>query len=169
MTDGEAQQLPFRKEVQRHWDDDPFLGSSSCHPERTFLRDRKLGKTYKVGYGYHEFTDMILTNLKDRFPSTNFIGIRVLNNRDAKSFMRLYNYNGYDKMAEQWRKTKTFTVKDSGYDAYFAMSANSIAEDAEFDVDDDATKAQIKRAFVKSLKTKKLNKKVLGEFVELVA
>ena len=106
---------------------------------------------------------MLVTNLKDRFPSTNFIGIRVLQNRDAKSFMRLYNYKEYDKMAEQWRRTRTFTVLDSGYDAYFAMSANSLAEDAEFDVDDDATKAQIKRAFVKSLKTKKLNKKVLGE------
>ena len=35
------------------------------------------------------------------------------------------------------------------------MSANSLAEDPEFDVDDDATKAQIKRAFVKSLKVKK--------------
>ena len=49
------------------------------------------------------------------------------------------------------------------------MSANSLAEDPEFDVHEDATKAQIKRAFVKSLKTKKLNKKVLGEFIELVA
>jgi len=49
------------------------------------------------------------------------------------------------------------------------MSANSLAEDVEFDVDEDATKAQIKKAFVKSLKTKKLNKKVLGEFIELVA
>ena len=112
---------------------------------------------------------MLVTNLKDRFPSTNFIGIRVLQNRDAKSFMRLYDYREYDRMAEEWRKTKAFTVKDSGYDAYFAMSANSLAEDSEFDVDDDATKAQIKRAFVKSLKTKKLNKKVLGEFVGLVA
>ena len=37
-----------------------------------------------------------------------------------------------------------------------------------FDVDDSATKAQIKKAFVKSLKTKKLNKKILGEFIELV-
>ena len=34
-----------------------------------------------------------------------------------------------------------------------------------FDVDDGATKAKIKSAFVKSLKTKKLNKKVLGEFI----
>ena len=169
LTDGEAHQLPHRVNVQRHWEDGPYLGCKGCHPDRTFLRDRKLGKTYKVGYGYHDFTSMIVTNLKDRFPSTNFIGIRVLQNRDAKSFMRLYNYREYDRMVEEWRKTKTFTVRDSGYDAYFAMSANSLAEDTEFDVDEAATKAQIKRAFVKSLKTKKLNKKVLGEFVELVA
>ena len=169
LTDGEAHQLPYRVSVQRHWEDIPYIGMRSCHPDRTFLRDRKVGKTYKVGYKYHEFTSMLVTNLKDRFPSTNFIGIRVLNNRDAKSFMRLYDCREYDRMSEEWRRTKAFTVKDSGYDAYFAMSANSLAEDAEFDVDDDATKAQIKRAFVKSLKTKKLNKKVLGEFIELVA
>ena len=42
-------------------------------------------------------------------------------------------------------------------------------KDAEFEVAEDATKAQIKTAFVKSLKIKKLNKKVLGEFVTLIA
>ena len=57
-------------------------------------------------------------------------------------------------------------IRDS---AYFGLSSATLAQDAEFDVDDDATKAQIKRAFVKSLKTKKLNKKVLGQFIELVA
>ena len=35
-------------------------------------------------------------------------------------------------------------------------------------LDDGATKGQIKSAFIKSLKTKKLNKKVLGEFISLV-
>ena len=39
----------------------------------------------------------------------------------------------------------------------------------DFEVDDGATKAKIKSAFIKSLKTKKLNKKVLGEFISLVA
>ena len=58
--------------------------------------------------------------------------------------------------------------KNSGYDAYFALSSTVLAEDAEFEVDEDATTAQIKKAFVKSLKPKKLNKKVLGEFIELV-
>ena len=48
------------------------------------------------------------------------------------------------------------------------MSSSALADDAEFDVDHDATKAQIKRAFVKSLKVKKLNKKILGEFISLV-
>ena len=151
--------------MQRNWESNPYLGCRNCHPDRTFLRDRKLGRTYKVGYGYHQFSEMLIINLKDRIPSINFIGIRVLNNRDAKSFMRLYN----EDHSQDWRKTKTFTILGSGYDAYFAISANSLAEDSEFEVDDDATKAQIKRAFVKSLKTKKLNKKVLGEFIELVA
>ncbi len=169
LTDGEAYQLPYHKNVQRHWEDEPYLGVRKINGVKCFLRDRKLGKTYRLGWQYNEFTDALLTNLKDRFPSTNFIGIRVLVNRDAKQFMRLYNYDGSDKMYSEWRKNKSFTIKNSGYDAYFGMSSTTLSQDAEFDVDHDATKAQIKRAFVKSLKTKKLNKKVLGEFISLVA
>ena len=48
------------------------------------------------------------------------------------------------------------------------MSSANLADDVDFDVDDSATKAEIKRAFAKSLKTKKLNKKILGDFVSLV-
>ena len=81
--------------------------------------------------------------------------------------MKLYGES--ERIQREWKKNKSFTIKNSGYDAYFAMSSAVLAEDVEFDVDEDATKAQIKKAFVKSLKTKKLNKKVLGEFIELVA
>ena len=45
----------------------------------------------------------------------------------------------------------------------------SLSQDADFEVDDGATKAKIKSAFIKSLKTKKLNKKVLGRIYFLVA
>jgi hypothetical protein len=68
-----------------------------------------------------------------------------------------------------WRKEKAFTLKKSGYHSYFGISANALSQDAEFDVAESASKAQIKNAFVKSLKGKKMNKKILGEFVELVA
>ena len=103
LTDGEAHQLPHNTLVKRHWEDDMFMGRNNSHGDRCFLRDRKLGRTYKLGWGYHEFTDALIRNLKDKFPSTNFIGIRVLASRDAKSFMRLYYHNahyGYDKSKE---------------------------------------------------------------------
>ena len=81
--------------------------------------------------------------------------------------MRMHNAD--EKVFSDWRKNKSFVLKDSGYDAYFGISGTVLAQDADFDVDYGATKAQVKRAFVKSLKTKKLNKKVLGEFISLVA
>ena len=168
LTDGEGSQIPYNKTVYHHWDENEFLGTSSCHGDRSFLRDRKLGRTYKLPGSYRSFTDALLTNLKDRFPSTNFIGIRVLESSDERYFIGHYHWND-DKILNEWKKTRTCTITKSGYHAYFAISATSLAQDSEFDVDDEATKAQIKRAFVKSLKTKKLNKKVLGEFIELVA
>ena len=138
----------------------------------TFLRDRKTGNTYQVPYGWHGFSDLMLQNLRDNFPSVNFVGIRVLEGRDSNHFMKLYydQYsNEYRKIQNDWKKLRSFTIKTSGYHAYFAMSAASLSQDAEFDVDEGATKAKIKSAFIKSLKTKKLNKKVLGEFMELIA
>ena len=167
LTDGEAHQLPYHVTVNRRWENAPYLGNRSVNPNKCFLRDRKLGKTYKFGYSWNHFTEMLLKNLRDRFPSTNFIGIRVLLNRDAKQFIRMHK--GEDvKLMNDWKKNKSFVIKDSGYHAYFGLSSTALAQDSEFDVESDATKAQIKRAFVKSLKTKKLNKKVLGEFIELV-
>ena len=38
-----------------------------------------------------------------------------------------------------------------------------------FEVKEDASKADIKRAFTKSLKNKKMNKKILSKFIEMVA
>ena len=168
LTDGEANTLPFNRKVERHWEDEPFLGTQQASG-RCILRDRKLGKTYNMGYGYFEFTGALLRHMQDKFFNTNFIGIRVLEPRDAKHFIRMH-CDGHDMQAyHDWAKTRTFTIKTAGYDAYFGLSATALADDSEFDVDDGATKAQIKRAFVKSLKTKKLNKKVLGEFISLVA
>jgi len=172
LTDGEANQLTYHKEVRRSYSDKPVLGSGYVYPDTTLLRDRKLGTTYKVDYGYHAFTDTLLKNLKDKFSSMNFIGIRVLEPRSAIRFIQLYHPQldkQYEKIQSDWKKLKSFTITNSGYDAYFGLSATALSQDSEFEVAEDATKSQIKSAFVKSLKTKKLNKKVLGEFISLVA
>jgi len=172
LTDGEANQLTYHREVNRRWESGPYLGSGYVNPTNSFLRDRKLGTTYKIEYGYHAFTDTLLNNLKDKFSSTNFIGIRVLEGRYAQRFINLYHQNGdkqYEKIQKDWKKLRSFNISNSGYDAYFGMSSTALSQDTDFEVAEDATKSQIKSAFVKSLKTKKLNKKVLGEFISLVA
>jgi hypothetical protein len=95
-----------------------------------------------------------------------------MTSRDAGQFIRRYvgyEDESYHKTMTSWKKNKSFVIRNSGYHSYFGLSSSALGNDDEFDVDDDASKAQIKRAFAKSLKSKKMNKKILGEFIELVA
>ena len=173
LTDGEANPLTYHVEVKIK-DKDKYIGHRRISGNGFFLRDRKLGTTYSISYGpygWNIFTDILLRNLKDNFGDVNFVGIRVLESREVGNFIKLYYGYGnddYDKVYLDWRKNKSFCIKKSGYDAYFGISSSALSQDSEFEVDDGASKAKIKSAFIKSLKTKKLNKKVLGEFISLV-
>tara|TARA_A100000164_G_scaffold304419_1_gene280373 strand:- start:311 stop:2476 length:2166 start_codon:yes stop_codon:yes gene_type:complete len=172
LTDGEASPMMYSKEFQRHPEEKPWMGSNYVS-DGCILRNRKTGYTYSCeGLGrWADVTNLLLKDLRQTFSDTNLIGIRVIANRDAGQFVRQYaGYEGdtYDKMMKRWRRERSFTIKNSGYNSYFGLSSNALANEDEFEVKEDATKAQIKRAFVKSLKTKKMNKKILGEFIELV-
>jgi hypothetical protein len=171
LTDGESCGIKYHREVKRHWEDGPFLGTSHIG-QNAFLRDRKTGNTYSLDIEWHEMTDVFLRNLRDKFVDINFIGIRVLESRDANTFIRRYcGWYGdeYHKVVSAWKKEKAFSIKKSGYHIYFGISASALSQDTEFDVAKDASKTQIKSAFTKSLKSKKMNKKILGEFIQLVA
>jgi hypothetical protein len=171
LTDGEACNIVYHREIKRHWEAEPYLGTSHIGPN-AYLRDRKTGHTYAFDGNYQTITEVLLQNLRDKFSNINFIGIRVLESRDAGSFIRRY-YGWYgeelDRMMSIWKKEKTISIKKSSYNTYFGLSATALAQDSEFSVESDATKSQIKTAFVKSLRSKKMNKKILNEFIELVA
>jgi len=168
LTDGEAHSLKYHVEFNRSYEKEPYLGLNALS-SNSFLRDRKTGHTYSLK---SDLTKVLLHNLRDKFPSVNFIGMRILQSRDVGYFVRGFTgwvSSDYDKIMNSWKKEKSFSIKNSGYHTYFGLSSSALSNDAEFEVANDATKTQIKSAFVKSLKTKKMNKKVLGEFVELVA
>ena len=171
LTDGEGYCPKYHREIQRHWEHEPFVGLGNIGAN-AFLRDRKTGNTYSLDGDWYQVTDVLLQNLRDKFTDTNFIGIRVLESRDANSFMRRYfgfKYDLMEKMQSQWKKQRAFSIKNSGYHSYIALSASTLANESEFDVADDASKTQIKKSFMKSLKGKKMNKKILNEFVDLIA
>ena len=172
LTDGESNHLSYHVTVQRSWDDHPYQGYNSI-PTNSYLRDRKTGRTYlHKGDYYHHTTQVLLRNLRDNFPDTNFIGIRILASRDANYFLRTYleyQTDEIEKYMKIWRKQRAFAIKGIGYDTYFGLSSSALDNDTEFEVKEDATKSQIRSAFKKSLNGKKMNKKILGEFVELIA
>ena len=166
LTDGEAHQL-------NAWNyySDYFDGERKLFPQqvsgRGFLRNRKTGHTYEVGYRYYDFTDVLLKDLKQTFPDTNFIGFRIVPPRDFASICRRYTFQS-DTEIKKARKNKSYNIKESGYESLFVILQNSLNSDTSFDVDEGESKSKIKSAFMKSLKAKTLNKKVLSQFMDLV-
>ena len=171
LTDGEAHPISFSKRFTDK-DGHTWMGSRSTAHGSVFIRDRN-GKTHNCGDNYHELTAALIQQLRGRFTDVNFIGIRVLNKSESSSFIRRYCDWDQDRVADlqnQWRKTKSVMIEDGGgYHAYFALSSSALNSDDSFEVKEDATKSQIKAAFKKSLSAKKMNKKVLGQFMEYIA
>ena len=172
LTDGEGSPLKCYKEIQRPWEEESRI-CEMWPSENSFLRDRKTGNTYKLSDTYNHyanFTTVLLNNLRHRLTDVNFIGIRILPPREIGSFIAYCkNYSERDELAKIWKKEKSISLTNAGYHKYFGISATAISNNSEFSVNDSATKSQIKNAFAKSLKSKKMNKKILGEFVELIA
>ena len=171
LTDGEGQPLRFHKEFQRSWEDYPYLGTNDIR-SGSYLRCRKTGRTYAFNGNWYGQTDIFIKNLRHKFTDVNFIGIRIMSSREGAHFIRRYS-GGYEDMHEKlmkdWKKNKSCSIKNSGYHSYFGMVSSALDNDTEFEVKEDATKAQIRSAFKKSLNGKKMNKKILGEFIELIA
>tara|TARA_B100000965_G_scaffold385715_1_gene387223 strand:- start:523 stop:1473 length:951 start_codon:yes stop_codon:yes gene_type:complete len=171
LTDGEAHPISYSKQFTDR-DGHTYMGSRSTMHGSVFIRDNN-GKTHSCGDSYHQLTASLIHQLRGRFSDVNFIGIRVLDNRESNSFIRRYCEWDQDKVSDlqqQWRKTKSVMIQNGGgYHAYFALSSSALNSDDSFEVKEDATKAQIRSAFKKSLSAKKMNKKVLGQFMNYIA
>ena len=174
LTDGEAHPLSYNKFFKSQTGDASmdYMGSRSTMNGTVFIRDRHNGKTYSCKSHSHELTSALLDQLRGRFPDVNFIGIRVMDGRDANSFIRRYLNYDVEKVQHvqaSWKRDKSLKLTDVGYHAYFGLSSHALGNDTEFTVKEDATKSQIKSAFKKSLNNKKMNKKVLSQFMEFIA
>jgi hypothetical protein len=172
LTDGECSNLP------RH--DFNFTHASVYQiGGECYLKDLKLKTTYKFPdlnlNGYysddHKFTEVLLRNLRDNFPSVNFIGIRLLETYGSSSFISKYSQTDRDCQIHisEWKKNKSCSIKTNGYHTYFGLSSNSLHDNSQFNVNSGASTADIKTAFKKVLSSKKTNKKILSDFIDLIA
>ena len=167
LTDGEAAVCRFTKEIEGY-DGECKISPSRFYGRNGYLRNRKTGTVTNIPEGAPSaLTTALLEDLRREFPESTFTGFRILESRGGWFIRQATGYD--DKLQSQWRKEKSIALTNFGYNKYYVVSANSLQESAEFEVAEDASKAKIKSAFAKSLKSKKNNKKILGDFIGLIA
>ena len=76
----------------------------------------------------------------------------------------------YNTSKAGWKKDKSLKLTDVGYHAYFGLSSHALGNDTEFTVKEDATKVTNQILLSrKSLSAKKMNKKVLSQFMDFIS
>ena len=175
LTDGEACSSKKCKTVTRRsrFDLCAYTTMIRSIPGGSYIRDRQTGHTHSTeGLSYFgDITAACLRQLKTRFGNSNFIGIRLISgSSELSSFLnRHVEYPKSIECRKIWKKEKSFSIKTDTYDRCIAISTTTLRNDSTFYVNPDASKAQIKSAFKKSLNSKKLNKKVLTDFIEVIS
>ena len=168
LTDGESAPLKFNVVIPRSQYYAEYNGVNTVD-ERCYLRNRKTGHVTQMGT-YSQQTSNLVKDLSQTFSDVNIIGIRLVSGRDFYNFQRDWvSFEERERISKQWKKDKSVVLKQVGFDAFFAIACNSLNNSVEFDVEESATKTQIRNAFKKSLSSKALNKKILTEFISIIA
>jgi len=172
LSDGEAA-------YSAEWRESDWQGrkdmNRSCIRYNTHIRDRKTGRTFAPnkhgGQGGSTTTDQLLRYLKGRFPQCNFLGFRIASNRDVNRYLEdafWPKHDKIDRMKKEFTKNKSIVAPIRGYQELYFLNNKNLNVEVEFEPKSDS-KADIKRAFTKSLKGKANNKKILSSFITQIA
>lgn len=168
LTDGEANKSKYHKMFDCY-STAPKYGIRRIE-RKAFLRNRRTGRIYAFSYNDFKNTEVFIQSVRDAFPEVNFIGIRLLGYGDSYTFIRThFPYEQHNQAKSELKKQKSLVVTTSGYHKYFGIMSNSLSSQVNFTVQPGASKSTIISQFKNSLNAKKLNKKFLSEFVNLIA
>jgi len=170
LTDGDACQSSYGRPFYNDYKDQHYV-----RPRRiehgSCLRDRKTGRVYTEFDGWEKTTNILIQQLRDRNPSVNVLGFRIMGGSGLTSFVNGYaDISQYDKVQKQWKKEKSAIVPNpKSFTALYVIANSALDETTEFSVETGAKKTDITKAFKKMLNSKSTNKKLLNSFVEHVA
>lgn len=179
LSDGESCMLrttiirdreEYNHERSRYETTEKAYGRQVRNWDRLILRSKNY--TAEVNTDGCSVTRGCLDYVKKLIPDVNLLGVRLIDKRSIKWYLQClnadYNDNNID---QQWKKERSVSVKDVGYDQVYLLSLDkSLGGDAEeISVDDGASKAQLTKAFKKHMGSKMTNKKILTNFISQIA
>lgn len=171
LTDGDGNESPDKV-------DDGAIRRIAPYGERDInivVRDAETNLTGKSS-PRTPITIALLRLLKAKTKS-NVIGFFLIGTYSPKrAIQKKADDSGYtiinlDETLKNFRKNKFFMLNDVGYDDYYIIPGGDelrIEEDV-LDVNDGASKSEIKRAFLKMQKGKIVNRVLLNRFVEKIS
>lgn len=129
---------------------------------------------FKFSPKYSDRPDQVLlNNLRHKTGAITVSFHLCTNQNDARSFMLRRGKTDSEKVLKDWRREGSAEVFGlNGFDASYIIKAhwkNLSARDDDFEVDTNASKAEIKRAFSKFSKGKKGKRSIMTNFARLVA
>jgi len=143
------------------------------------VTDPKTNKTYEVS-NRGQITNVLLQILKNRVDGMNVVGFFIAGRGrsgrvDKRTLMHLLPKDSYVEIMEKIKiinKEKYLAIPHCGYDEYYVLPANNSFESENDNLGDEligASKAKLKSAFGKSMKSKITSRQLLNKFVKLVA
>lgn len=149
----------------------PFDGKfESYRYTNAYMVDRLTKSQYLIEHSWFE-TDCILNLLRDR-TQVNIVNFYVCDKRDLKYLFRTGKIESdYDEINESLKKSGSAVAKSSGWDEMYLIPRNKLElDDTDYleNLDENATKAQLRKAFSKN-NNKVKGRVVLQKFIEMIS
>jgi hypothetical protein len=169
LTDGESSGL---KQVVSHWNGySAETVTTGWYRQKNYMIFNK--KRYAVGRD-ESITDILMEIYRDA-TGANLVGIRIMPYRCSH-----YDFNSatgnrmvwadYTELKKKFRKEKWMSIDRKGYSkSFLILNKNMGTANGQFAVADDASTRKIKTAFSKSMTGKLQSRKMLTEFIDMIA
>jgi hypothetical protein len=167
LTDGESQCIGYARDHKlTQYFDAPYPSSVGYN---TVVRHK--GRYYSdITDANQSMTNALIRIIRDSHPNSSVLGFRICNTRGLSHYLRSFGlWDTVDKYTKVFKRDKSVVVNNSPYNELYVIQSNSYSSEVEMDVNEDATKSQIRNAFKKTLKSKSVNRKMLSSFAGRIA
>ena len=170
LTDGESN--PLTAVLECEYDNNELRTRQLRNGTTYVLRDPITGYTRELKPSPYLTTKEIVSFFKE-ITNFNWVGVRICTKNELKRSLRILDYEESDRMENQWTKQKFASSVLLGYTEAFFIPFQGMGEGTQ-DLEvkqkgEEATRAELTRAFKKHMGSKMTNKTVLNKFIEQIA